>query len=194
IDFLAGPTEALFISQDGDPTLLTCDLLAQAEHDPDALCVLITDSRTLADAVQKEVKGRIGRNPIAAQSLSRRGAILLVDSLDQAVEIANRIAAEHLTLPAALAANVQNAGSIFLDEFSPQSAGDYVSGPNHVLPTGSMARIRGGLSVLDYLRIVSCQQVSPKGIRRIAPSGIALAEAEGLFAHAESLRVRCGNA
>jgi histidinol dehydrogenase len=97
-------------------------------------------------------------------------------------------------LPAALAPEVQNAGSIFLDEFTPQSAGDYISGPNHVLPTGAMARVRGGLSVLDFVRIVSCQEVSREGIRGIAPPAILLAEAEGLRGHAESLRARCTNA
>lgn len=194
IEFLAGPTEAVFISEQGDPVFIACDLVAQAEHDPDALCVLITSSRGLAKAVQTEVQVRTRANPIAAESLSRRGAILLVASLDQAVETANHIAPEHLTLPAALASSVQNAGSIFLDDFTPQSAGDYISGPNHVLPTGAMARVRGGLSVLDYVRIISCQEVSREGIRRIAPAAIALAEAEGLRGHAESLRVRCANA
>jgi histidinol dehydrogenase len=194
IEFLAGPTEAVFISEQGDPAFLACDLVAQAEHDPDALCVLITSSRGLAKAVQAEVRVRTRANPIAAESLSRRGAILLLASLDQAVETANRIAPEHLTLPAALAPAVQNAGSIFLNEFTPQSAGDYISGPNHVLPTGTMARVRGGLNVLDYVRIISCQEVSREGIRRIGPAAIVLAEAEGLRGHAESLRVRCANA
>ena len=151
IEFLAGPTEAVFISEEGDPVFIACDLVAQAEHDPDALCVLITSSHGLAKAVRSEVQLRTRGNPIAAESLSRRGAILLVESLAQAVEAANRIAPEHLTLPAALAPAVQNAGSIFLNDFTPQSAGDYVSGPNHVLPTGAMARVRGGLSVLDYV-------------------------------------------
>src|SRR5229473_6986645 len=194
IEFLAGPTEAVFISDKGEPVLIACDLVAQAEHDPDALCLLITSSHELAKAVQTEVRRRTNTNSIAAESLSRRGAILLVDSLDEAVETANRIAPEHLTLPAALAAAVQNAGSIFLDEFTPQSAGDYISGPNHVLPTGAMARVRGGLSVLDFLRVISCQEVPRQGIRQISPPAIALAEAEGLRAHAESLRVRCSNA
>jgi histidinol dehydrogenase len=194
IEFLAGPTEAVFISEQGDPVFIACDLVAQAEHDPDALCVLITSSHGLANAVQTEVDMRTRANPIAAESLCRRGAILLVASLDQAVETANRIAPEHLTLPAALAPSVQNAGSIFLNDFTPQSAGDYISGPNHVLPTGAMARVRGGLSVLDYVRIISCQEVSREGIRRIAPAAIALAEAEGLRGHAESLRVRCSHA
>lgn len=190
IEFLAGPTEAVFISEDGDPVFIAADLVAQAEHDPDALCILITTSRRFAKAVQMEVQRRTRANPIAGESLSRRGAILLVASLDQAVETANRIAPEHLTLPPALVPAVQNAGSIFINEFTPQSAGDYISGPNHVLPTGAMARVRGGLSVLDYVRIVSCQEVSREGIRRIAAPAMALAEAEGLRGHAESLRVR----
>jgi histidinol dehydrogenase len=194
IEFLAGPTEAVFISEDGDPVFISCDLVAQAEHDPDALCILITSSRTLAKAVQKQVRRSARANPIAAKSLSNNGAILLVDSLDQAVETANRIAPEHLTVPKALAGSVQNAGSVFLDEFTPQSAGDYISGPNHVLPTGAMARVRGGLNVVDYVRIISCQEVSREGIRSIAPPAILLAEAEGLHGHAESLRVRCANA
>jgi histidinol dehydrogenase len=194
IEFLAGPTEAVFISEDGDPIFIACDLVAQAEHDPDALCIFITSSRALAKAVQTQVQRRMRTNPIAAESLVRRGAILLVASLDEAVEIANRIAPEHLTLPAALAPAVQDAGSIFLNEFTPQSAGDYISGPNHVLPTGAMARVRGGLSVLDYVRIISCQEVSRAGIRQIAPPAIALAEAEGLRGHAESLRARCSHA
>jgi histidinol dehydrogenase len=192
IEFLAGPTEAVFISKEneGDPVFIAADLVAQAEHDPDALCILITTSRRLAKTVQTEVQRRTRANPIAGQSLSRRGAILLVDSLDEAVDTSNRIAPEHLTLPPALVPAVQNAGSVFINEFTPQSAGDYISGPNHVLPTGAMARVRGGLSVLDYVRIISCQEVSREGIRRIAAPAMTLAEAEGLRGHAESLRVR----
>jgi histidinol dehydrogenase len=194
IEFLAGPTEAVIISADGDPACIASDLVAQAEHDPDALCVFITTSRALAKKVQTEVRKRTRANPIAAQSLSRRGAILLVASLEQAVETANRIAPEHLTLPAALAPAVQHAGAVFLDEFTPQAAGDYVSGTNHVLPTGGMARVRGGLSVLDFVRVIACQQVSRAGIRQIAPPGITLANAEGLKGHAEAFRVRCSHA
>jgi histidinol dehydrogenase len=194
IEFLAGPTEAVFISEDGDPVLIACDMVAQAEHDPNALCILITNSPGLAKTVQTEVHRRTRTNPIAAESLRRRGAILLVESLDEAVEISNRIAPEHLTLPAALATAVQNAGSIFLNEFTPQSAGDYISGPNHVLPTGAMARVRGGLSVVDYVRLISCQEISREGIRRIGPPAVVLAEAEGLRGHAESLRVRFSHA
>jgi histidinol dehydrogenase len=193
----------VFVSDEGDPAFIASDIVAQSEHDPDALCIFITSSRALATAVQTEVQTavqtavqtkvrRLTRtNPIAAKSISRRGAILLVESLDDAVDLANRIASEHLTLPAARVSAVKNAGSVFLDEFTPQSAGDYISGPNHVLPTGAMARVRGGLSVLDYLRIITCQEISREGMRRIAPSAIALAEAEGLRGHAESLRVRC---
>jgi len=194
IEFLAGPTEAVIISADGDPACIASDLVAQAEHDPDALCIFMTTSHALAKKVQKEVQKRTRANPIAAQSLSRRGAILLVASLGQAVETANRIAPEHLTLPAALAPAVLHAGAVFLDEFTPQAAGDYVSGPSHVLPTGGMARVRGGLSVLDFVRVIACQQVSREGIRRIAPPGITLANAEGLMGHAEAFRVRCSHA
>src|SRR5258708_13296891 len=136
IEFLAGPTEAVIISADGDPACIASDLVAQAEHDPDALCIFITTSRALATRVQKEVQKRTRANPIAAQSLSRRGAILLVASLDHAVEISNRIAPEHLTLPASLAPEVQHAGPVFLDEFTPQAPAAYASDPNHLLPTG----------------------------------------------------------
>jgi histidinol dehydrogenase len=190
IEFLAGPTEAVVISENGDPSCIASDLVAQAEHDPDALCVFITPARELAKEVQKELQKRARTNPIARTSLIRRGAILLVASLDEAMEIVGRVAPEHLTLPAALAPAVGNAGSVFLNEFSPQAAGDYISGPNHVLPTGGMARVRGGLSVLDFVQVIACQSVSKEGIRQIASPAITLAEAEGLHGHAESLRVR----
>jgi histidinol dehydrogenase len=194
IEFLAGPTEAVVISADGDPACIASDLVAQGEHDPDTLCIFITPSRALAGKVQKEVQKRTRDNSIAAQSLSSRGAILLVASLEQAVEISNRIAPEHLTLPESLAPSVQHAGAVFLDEFTPQAAGDYVSGPNHVLPTGAMARVRGGLSVLDFVRVIACQQVSHAGIHQIGAPGIMLATAEGLRGHAEAFRVRCSHA
>ena len=168
--------------------------MAQGEHDPNALCVFITTSRTLAKKVQNEVQKRTQANSIAAQSLSQRGAILVVGSLDEAVAISNRIAPEHLTIPAALVPIVQHAGAVFLDEYTPQAAGDYVSGPNHTLPTGAMARVRGGLSVLDFVRIIGCQQVSRAGMKRIAAPGITLANAEGLQGHAEAFRVRCSHA
>ncbi len=194
IEFLAGPTEAVIISERGDPACIASDLVAQAEHDPDALCIFITTSRGLAKLVQKEIQTRTRANPIAALSLSRRGAILLVPSIEKALEISNRIAPEHLTVPAALVPAVEHAGAVFLDEFTPQAAGDYVSGPNHVLPTGAMARVRGGLSVLDFVRIIGCQQVSRSGIEVIAPAGITLANAEGLKGHAEAFHVRSSHA
>jgi histidinol dehydrogenase len=204
IDFLAGPTEAVIISvsvsengnndEDVDARCIASDLVAQAEHDPYALCIFITTARALATNVHKEVRRCTRSNPIAAQSLARRGAILVVDSLAQALEAANRIAPEHLTLPAAMAPEVQHAGSVFFDEFTPQAAGDYVSGPNHVLPTGGMARVRGGLSVLDFVRVIACQQISREGMQGIAPPGIALATAEGLKGHADAFRVRCSHA
>jgi histidinol dehydrogenase len=194
IEFMAGPTEAVIISEEGDPVCIASDLVAQGEHDPDALCIFITPTRALAMKVQAEVQRLAGNNPLASQSLSNHGAILLVGSLDQAVAIANRIAPEHLTLPAALAPGVQHAGAVFLDEFSPQAAGDYISGPNHVLPTSGMARVRGGLGVLDFVRVIGCQQVSRAGIHGIASAGITLATAEGLQGHADAFRVRCSRA
>jgi histidinol dehydrogenase len=194
IEFLAGPTEAVIISENGDSECIASDLVAQGEHDPDALCVFITASRRLAKTVQSEVRKRTFANPIAAQSLLRRGAILLVGSLEEAVEISNRIAPEHLTIPAMLVSKVQHAGAVFLDEFTPQAAGDYMSGPNHVLPTGAMARVRGGLSVYDFVRVIGCQQVTREGVRRIGAAGIKLATAEGLMGHAEAFRVRCSHA
>jgi histidinol dehydrogenase len=190
IEFLAGPTEAVIISEDGDPVLIASDLVAQAEHDVDALCIFITTSRRLAAQVQNKIRKLTRTNLIAAQSLSRRGAVLLADSLEEAVELSNRIAPEHLTLPAELAQLVRHAGSVFLDEFTPQAAGDYVSGPNHVLPTGAMARVRGGLSVFDFVRIISSQQITRPGLQQIGQAGITLATAEGLQAHADAFRVR----
>lgn len=190
IEFLAGPTEAVIVSERGNAACIASDLIAQAEHDPDTLCVFITSSRHLARTVEKAVDERTRDNAVARQSLKRRGAILLAKSLEEGMEIANRIASEHLTIPGALAAEVQNAGSVFLDEFTPQAAGDYVSGPNHVLPTGGMARVRGGLTVFDFVKIISCQSVSREGMEHIGPTAVALAEAEGLAGHAESLRAR----
>ncbi len=190
IDFLAGPTEAVIISEHGDPACIASDLVAQAEHDPDALCVFITTSRALAKKVQREVQKRTRANQTAAQSLSRRGAILLAASLQQAAEMSNCIAPEHLTLPESLVAAVEHAGAVFINEFTPQVAGDYISGPNHTLPTGGMARVRGGLSVLDFVRIIGCQEVTAEGINRIAPPGITLATAEGLKGHAAAFQAR----
>jgi histidinol dehydrogenase len=194
IDFLAGPTEVLIVSERGDPRFIAADLVAQAEHDPDTLAVFITSSDTLAEKVSAEVKLAAAQNEIAKASLKENGAILLADSHEQALEFANRIAAEHITVSEEDLVHVNNAGSIFIGDYSPQAAGDYASGPNHVLPTGGMARFRGGLGVNDFVKTISVQQLSRDGLGRIAAAVVTLAEAEGLKAHAESIRVRSANA
>ena len=194
IDFLAGPTEVVIVSERGHPRFIAADLVAQAEHDPDTLAVFITSSDTLAEKVAAEVKLSAAQNEIAKTSLKDNGAILMADSHEQALEFANRIAAEHITVNEEDLAHISNAGSIFIGDYSPQAAGDYASGPNHVLPTGGVARFRGGLGVNDFVKTISVQQLSCDGLDRIASAVITLAEAEGLKAHAESIRVRSANA
>jgi histidinol dehydrogenase len=194
IDFLAGPTEVVILGERGDPRFIAADLVAQAEHDPDALAVFITSSPTLADTVAAEIKLAAGNNEIAKVSLKENGAILVAESHEQALEFANRIAAEHITVNEEDLAHISNAGSIFIGDYSPQAAGDYASGPNHVLPTGGVARFRGGLGVNDFVKTISVQQLSRDGLDRIAAAVVTLAEAEGLKAHAESVRVRSANA
>ncbi|HEY4676785.1 MAG TPA: histidinol dehydrogenase [Candidatus Angelobacter sp.] len=194
IDFLAGPTEVLIVSERGDPGFIAADLVAQAEHDPDTLAVFITSSPALAEKVATEVKLTAAQNDIAKISLKENGAILLAESHQQALEFANRIAAEHITVNEEDLAHISNAGSIFIGDYSPQAAGDYASGPNHVLPTGGVACVRGGLGVQDFVKTISVQQLSRDGLDRIASAVITLAEAEGLKAHAESIRVRSANA
>jgi histidinol dehydrogenase len=194
IDFLAGPTEAAVLSYDGIPEFIAADLVAQAEHDPDALAVLITTSSRLARSVAREIDGLAQENPVAQQSLRKRGAILIASSRAQAREWANELAPEHITAAAEDLLFIHNAGSIFLGDYSAQAAGDYASGPNHVLPTSGQARFRGGLSVLDFVKVITVQQLSAGGLRRIAPATECLAAAEGLPAHAQSIRVRCERA
>lgn len=194
IDFLAGPTEVVIVSERGKPQFIAADLVAQAEHDPDALAVFITSSRELAQAVQQAVKGAAARNETARSSLRSNGAVLVAQTHDQALEFANRISAEHITVDEEDLENIHNAGSIFVGGYSPQAAGDYASGPNHVLPTGGAARFRGGLGVQDFVKMISIQHLSQQGLGRIAPAVVTLAEAEGLKAHAESIRVRYANA
>lgn len=194
IDFLAGPTEVVIVSERGDPHFIAADLVAQAEHDPDALAVFITSSTSLAEKVAAEVKLAAATNEIAKVSLKENGAILVAESHEQALEFANRIAAEHITVNEEDLPHISNAGSIFIGDYSPQAAGDYASGPNHVLPTGGAARFRGGLGVNDFLKTISVQQLSRDGLARIASAVITIAEAEGLKAHAESIRVRSVNA
>jgi histidinol dehydrogenase len=194
IDFVAGPTEILIISRDGDPRHLAADMLAQAEHDTDASAVLLTTSKRLANAVAREIERRLADLPtarVARKSIRRNGAIVIVRSLDEAVEISNRFAPEHLSIPdSALLSGIAHAGSIFVGPFSPEAAGDYAAGPNHVLPTGGAARIRGGLSVADYVKVISVQQLDQAALRALAPAITTLARAEGLEAHARSVEVR----
>jgi histidinol dehydrogenase len=193
IDFLAGPTEAAVLSDVGTPSFIAADLVAQGEHDPDALGVFITASRVLADAVAREVKRLTRSNEVARRSL-RHGAILLASSREQARDWANLLAFEHITVDKGDAPFIHNAGSIFVGDYSPQAAGDYASGPNHVLPTAGQARFRGGLSVLDFVRLVTIQELQPAGLRRIAASVECLAQTEGLTAHALSIRMRGAHA
>ena len=194
IDFVAGPTEIVLIAPEGDPRLLAADMLAQAEHDVDASAILLTRSKRLAGRVVAEVERQLSTLPTratAAKSIAKNGAIVVTRTIDEAFEIANRFAPEHLWIPEeSLISKVENAGSVFVGTWSPEAAGDYASGPNHVLPTGGAAVLRGGLSVFDYLKIISVQQLEPEGLRRLAPSILTLARAEGLEAHARSIEVR----
>jgi histidinol dehydrogenase len=191
IDMPAGPTEIVVTSETGDPAGIAADLVAQAEHDPDALAVLITSKETLAEAVNAEVKVQAKGNSIATRSLAAQGRIFVTESVAEARELTNRLAPEHLTVDTAADLKwVRNAGSVFVGAYSPQSMGDYISGPNHVLPTGRVGRVRGGLSVMDFLKVITVQEYTHKGLRAMGPHAIALAEAEGLMGHAESVRVR----
>lgn len=194
IDFLAGPTEGLILCDDGEPSFIASDLVAQAEHDPAALVLLVTQSRKLARSVSRSVAALARGNPIAQQSVRKHGAVLLATSSTQAIDWANLIAPEHLTTTREKLPGIVSAGSIFLGDYSAQAAGDYGSGPNHVLPTGGVARFRGGLSVLDFLKVMTVQELSRAGLRKIAPSILALAKAEGLRAHGRSIELRCGHA
>ncbi len=194
IDFLAGPTEVVVVSDQGTPEFIAADLVAQAEHDPDATAIFITCSAELARAVAQAVKRSSAGNGVAAESLRLNGVILVCDSHAQALEMANAIAPEHITISPRDVTAIASAGSIFVGDYSPQALGDYVSGPNHVLPTGGAARFRGGLSVLDFVKIISFQEVSRVGLQRIGPVVETLAAAEGLRAHAESVRARYANA
>ena len=194
IDFLAGPTEVVIVSERGEARFIAADLVAQAEHDPDALAVFITASDSLAEQVAMEAKRAAANNETAKVSLRANGAVLVAESHDQALDFANRIAAEHITVNEEDLARVRNAGSIFVGDYSPQAAGDYAAGPNHVLPTGGVARFRGGLGVHDFVKTISVQQLSRDGLDRIGAAVVTLAEAEGLKAHAESIRVRLAHA
>lgn len=194
IDFLAGPTEAAVLSENGDARFIAADLVSQAEHDPDALCMFITTSRELAEAVAICIGDLSRDNPIARESVQKRGAILVAGSREQARDWANDLAPEHITVAAEDVPHIRNAGSVFVGEYSPQAAGDYASGPNHVLPTGGQARFRGGLSVLDFIKLVTVQELSRAGLKHIGKTVEQLALMEGLQAHANSVTMRCANA
>ncbi len=197
IDFIAGPTEILIIAAEGDPKFFAADMLAQAEHDIDASAILLTTSRRLAAQVAKEVERQLATlstAPVARKAIDKNSAIVIVDSLDEAADLSNAFAPEHLSIHhEELLEKIRHAGSIFVGPFSPEAAGDYAAGPNHVLPTNGAARLRGGLSAADYVKVISIQQLDRRALAKLAPSITTLARAEGLEAHARSVEVRLGN-
>ncbi len=191
IDMLAGPTEIVVTSERGRAEDIASDLVAQAEHDPEAIAIFITTRSELARQVVAEARARCRGNPIAQSSLNRNGLVILAGSTDEARQITNRIAPEHLTVDTAKDLDwVQNAGSVFIGRWSAQPLGDYISGPNHTLPTGGMARLRGGLSVNDFVKLITVQEYSSQAVREFGPHAELIAEAEGLIAHAEAIRTR----
>lgn len=196
IDFVAGPTEIVIIAADGDPRHIAADMLAQAEHDTDASAILLTTSKDLAELVALQVARQLENLPtsaVACAAIRNNSAAIVVRSLGEAAEISNRLAPEHLALhDAALLPSIQHAGSVFLGASSPEAAGDYASGPNHVLPTAGAARIRGGLSAADFVKVISVQELTADALTKLAPAIATLARAEGLEAHARSVEVRLG--
>jgi histidinol dehydrogenase len=198
IDMIAGPSEVLVIAdQTGNAGWIAADLLAQAEHDVNAQSILITDSRALADDVERAVQAQLStlpREKIARASWDDFGAIILVKRLDEAVELANAIAAEHLEImtsdPETFSAKIRNAGAIFLGAHTPEAIGDYVGGSNHVLPTARSARFSSGLGVLDFMKRTSILKCGPDQLRALGEAAMILGEAEGLDAHARSIGLR----
>jgi len=191
IDMPAGPTEIVITSEIGSAAGIAADLVAQAEHDPETLAVLITSNEVLAKNVAAAAKIQARGNVIAKRSLATQGCIFVTATVREARNLTNRLAPEHLTVDAAKDLKwIRNAGSVFVGEHTPQSMGDYVSGPNHVLPTGRVGRVRGGLSVMDFLKVITVQHYTRKGLRQMGPHAIAMAEAEGLAGHAVSVRMR----
>jgi len=191
IDFYAGPTEIVVVAGGGRADWIAADLIAQAEHDPDARSIFITWNRGLAGKVSAHVD-RIGADrDIVRQSLKAHGAIIVTSSADAAMALANQIAPEHLVVDReSLTRRPITAGAVFIGPFTAQAAGDYATGSNHVLPTSGSARFRGGLSAADFVRVMSVQRVSRAGLKTLAPTIVPLARAEGLVAHAESIEVR----
>jgi histidinol dehydrogenase len=198
IDMIAGPSEVLVIAdRTGNAGWIAADLLAQAEHDVNAQSILITDSAALADEVERAVQSQLSTLPraeIARASWNEFGAIMLVKNLDEAAGLANAIAAEHLEImtsdPEALAAQIRNAGAIFLGAHTPEAIGDYVGGSNHVLPTARSARFSSGLGVLDFMKRTSILRCGPDQLRALGPAAMTLGKAEGLDAHARSVGLR----
>ena len=191
IDMLAGPTEIVVTSELGNPADIASDLVAQAEHDPEALAIFVTTRVDLAKEVIAEAKLRSRNNSVARQALDRNGLVIVASSVDEARQLTNRLAPEHLTVDASSDLEwVENAGSVFVGRWSAQPMGDYISGPNHTLPTGGMARVRGGLSVNDFVKLITVQQYTAQSLRALGPKAALLAEAEGLVGHAEAIRAR----
>jgi histidinol dehydrogenase len=194
IDFIAGPTEILILAPDGNPRTIAADMLAQAEHDIDAAAVLITLSQRLAEEVARQIDLQLTTLPTAETAraaIEKNSAIIVAPDLETAVELSNEFAPEHLSLlDPALLPRIRHAGTVFLGENSPESAGDYVAGPSHVLPTSGAARLRGGLSAADFVKVIAVQQLSSAALRELTPSITALARAEGLEAHARSVEIR----
>ena len=191
IDFYAGPTEIVIVAGAGRPAWIGADLVAQAEHDPDARSVFITWSRLLARKVSEEVVRRSRGRAIVERSLRANGAIVVTRNAGEAMALANRFAPEHLVVDREqLTKQPITAGAVFVGPYTAQAAGDYATGSNHVLPTAGAARSRGGLSAADFVRVMSVQRVTAAGLARLAPAILPLARAEGLEAHAESIEVR----
>jgi histidinol dehydrogenase len=196
IDFVAGPTEILILAKEGDARLIAADMLAQAEHDVTASAMLYTTSEALAHAVAAELERQLETLPTAAvarESIDKSSAIAIFPNMDLAVAAANLLAPEHLSLHhPELLKKINNAGTVFLGVNSPEAAGDYAAGPSHVLPTGGAARLRGGLSAADFVKVIAVQELSPEALAALAPTVTTLARAEGLEAHARSVEVRSG--
>ena len=200
IDMIAGPSEILIVADAKcEPAWIAADLLSQAEHDPDAQAVLITDDEGFADAVTAAVEDRLGTMPraaIAGESWQTHGAVIVVEALDEAPALIDRLAPEHLELaiddPESFATRIKNAGAIFLGRYTPEAIGDYVAGPSHVLPTGRSARFSSGLGVGDFLKRTSLMGCDADGLARIGPAAVTLAREEGLEAHAHSVSLRLG--
>jgi len=191
IDFYAGPTEIVIVAGAGQPAWIAADLVAQAEHDPDARAILITWSRLFAERVVKAVAQRSAGRPIVQRSLSANGRVVVTRTANEAMALANRLAPEHLVVDReALVRRPLTAGAVFVGPYAAQAAGDYATGSNHVLPTAGAARFRGGLSAADFVRVMSVQRITRSGLAFLAPTILPLARAEGLEAHAESIEVR----